>query len=353
MGAAGARRGPPARALRRRRADRRRTSRCRPTRMPRCSPWAGTTRRPPTATTTCGSGPTTCRRARSSRATRPSGPPRWSPRRSARCWPSAGDCRPALPDDRAGRLTRAAPGARAERTRRAGAASGVWRRSHCRRSAPSPRLGGMAQTPPAQRRADRRPRPSRPPVAATRPRRRRSPRDHPGRRPTSPGSGTAPRLDKVVVKGAEQRRGRLPRRPHDHGHGARAATPTGPTGTACTPPGTVDAERGARHPGRRVLPGHLDVEHQPRLEPRQPVRHPHPGRVERQGRHHRGAGGARAVRERPRHRRLGARAGLRLRVAPTRATWGRASGTTARRPAGRSASGTSGSPSSPSPPATP
>ena len=39
-------------------------------------------------------------------------------------------------------------------------------------------------------------------------------------------------------------------------------------------PGTTNPVRGPGHPARRLLPGHLHLQHHPRLEPRRPVRDP-------------------------------------------------------------------------------
>ncbi len=58
--------------------------------------------------------------------------------------------------------------------------------------------------------------------------------------------------------------------------------------------GHPQPERGAGRPDRRLLPGHLHVQHHPRLEPRLPVRDPAAQAVERRAG---GRGGAREPRQ--------------------------------------------------------
>ena len=71
-------------------------------------------------------------------------------------------------------------------------------------------------------------------------------------------------------------------------------------------PGTRNPTGVPGHPDRRLLPRHLDLQHQQRLEPRQPVRDPAAREVERQAGGQRRAGHPAAVRERLRDQRLGA-----------------------------------------------
>ena len=52
-------------------------------------------------------------------------------------------------------------------------------------------------------------------------------------------------------------------------------------------PGTDNPFRGPRNPARRLLPGHLHLQHHPRLEPRRPVRDPPPAALERRTRRRR------------------------------------------------------------------
>ena len=88
-----------------------------------------------------------------------------------------------------------------------------------------------------------------------------------------PGAGHCARIDKVVVKGAERTETACLDDLTTAGTVASGHTNAADwAGLHAT--GTAQPDRGARHPGRRLLPGHLDLEHQPRLEPRQPVRDP-------------------------------------------------------------------------------
>ena len=116
--------------------------------------------------------------------------------------------------------------------------------------------------------------------------------------------------------GGRARRDGVPR-----GHHYRRTAHRGPR-SVHRQDGLGDAER-ARHgqpdrrpgtAGRRLLPGHLDPQHHPRLEPRQPVRVAHPRRLERRPGGDRGTGEPQAVQLRLPHLRLRARPGLRLRV---------------------------------------
>ncbi|CAA9287882.1 MAG: FkbW, partial [uncultured Corynebacteriales bacterium] len=126
-------------------------------------------------------------------------------------------------------------------------------------------------------------------------RRGRLPRPGPGARPRrrAPGAVLPGRPDHRRDRaGGPDGAGRL-RRPHRRRHG--------------------QPDRGAGHPGRRLLPGHLHRQHPPRLEPRLAVRAAAARAVERRPGDHRGARGAPAVRQRPGDLRLRAGQGLRVR----------------------------------------
>ena len=107
--------------------------------------------------------------------------------------------------------------------------------------------------------------------------------------------------------------GLVPGRPHHRGHRRLRSHQRQRLGRAPRR-GHHQPLRGPGHPGRRLLPGHLDHQHEQRLEPRRAVRDPLPRQLERRPRHHRCAGRTGAVRERLHHRRLGAEQGLRLRL---------------------------------------
>jgi hypothetical protein len=164
-----------------------------------------------------------------------------------------------------------------------------------------------------------------------------SPLHHPARRSRHRGGACAAGRAGVGTPREAQRRARAPG-VHDGRHRAGSRSRAGRDGV---PPGhhhRRTAQGGARPvhrpgglgvaerawhdqpdprpgpAGRRLLPGHLRLQHHPWLEPRQPVRAAHPGPLERWAGGGRGAGEPQAVQLRLPDLGLRARPGLRLRI---------------------------------------
>ncbi|MFD0536445.1 tannase/feruloyl esterase family alpha/beta hydrolase [Actinomadura luteofluorescens] len=133
-----------------------------------------------------------------------------------------------------------------------------------------------------------------PPPRPYRRHRGRRPHRGPRRAPGRAGRRAAePRL-RVRARGAGggEAGGRLSRRPHDRGNGRVGPHRPGRLGRA---PRRRDAQpvRRPGHPAGRLLPRHLHVQHEPRLEPRRPVRHPPARALERRTRRRRPPGNRR------------------------------------------------------------